>query len=686
MIYPKAFLSPFKNNIVYHNLPYMKKLILFATVCLLCCIAFPFQSMASHAAGAEMTYIWKSDSTYTIIYHFYRDCTGVTTPDSVTLCYYDSCDGYQNTVYMRKAATISGGRPNGSDVMLACPYYPNNCHGGTYPGYQEWWYTRDVTLPSRCGKWTFAHTESARNGALKNITADNLYVEATLNNEVAQGNSSAFFAVKPVVFLCINTPYTYTSGEMDVNGDSLYFESITPMTSGADCGPASNETYFSGYSLPSNPLATGGTFSTNSSTGQMSFTPNLYGTYSLAMRVSEYRYISGSWIKIGTVMRDMIVIIGGCTVIPPSLAITGGASSFSACAATPLSFCFNIKGADTLSRLVVTDNAALLGGSVTYTNALTDSVNGCFSWIPGPLDTGSRTLLVTVKDSICGPGTTIPVPSTFIIPVYVSPSTKILNDTNALCVGDSVMLAAIGGNGFVWDVLPGGSSSASLSCTTCRLTTARPTVTTTYTVHATGPMSCKNRDTVTIVVRATPFVPVVSLVAAPNTGVSLGTTVTYTATVTKGGLLPVFEWFKNGTLIPGATSSVYVTNTVTPADVIKVLVHSDAPCVNPDTASASAVVLAVDDLPGNTQPIKLYPSPNNGSFSMVGNISGLTSNKAAIGIVNITGQLVYSAVVPVSNGKINTQIALPKDIPAGIYTLRFTSGDQTYHLNFAIQR
>ncbi|MBS1688109.1 MAG: T9SS type A sorting domain-containing protein, partial [Bacteroidetes bacterium] len=127
------------------------------------------------------------------------------------------------------------------------------------------------------------------------------------------------------------------------------------------------------------------------------------------------------------------------------------------------------------------------------------------------------------------------------------------------------------------------------------------------------------------------------------------------------------------------------TNTVTPADVIKVLVHSSAPCVNPDTVSASAVVLAVGELIGNTQAIKLYPSPNNGSFSIIGNISGLTANKATISIANITGQLVYNTIVPVNNGRINSQLELSKNLPAGIYTLQLTSGDQTYHLKFAIQ-
>jgi len=661
----------------------MKKLIQFIVVCFTCCIAFPFQSNASHAAGAELTYVWKSDSTYTIIYHFYRDCSGITVADSTSLCYYNTCDGIAHTTFLKKVTTIHGGLPNGTDLWTNCPAYPDACHGGTIPGFQEWWYAKDITLPVRCNEWVFAHTESARNGAIKNITADNLYVQATLNNELAQGNSSAFFALKPVIWVCMGVPYTYSTGPMDINGDSLYFESVTPLTSGSDCGPAAAETYLTGYSLPSNPLACSGTFVTDHHKGQVTFTASGVGEYSLAERITEYRYIHGSWQSIGRVTRDMVVFVGSCTIQPATISANVQDTVFHTCAKSSLNFCFDVKGADTSARLLVTDNAALFGGAVSYTNIGMDSVHGCFAWTPDFWDTGMHSLLVTVRDSSCnGP---ISVPNTFVIPISIAPVTTIVNDTNALCVGDSVILAAVGGKNFIWNVLPGGSSVSSLSCTACNFTVAKPTVTTTYTVQADA-MLCGNKDTVTVTVRSTPFTPFVSLTASPNTGVFPGTTVTYTATVTKGGLLPVFEWFENGTLIPGATSNVYVTNTVTPADVIKVLVHSSAPCVNPDTASASAVVLAVDELTGNAQAIKLYPSPNNGSFSIVGNIAGLTANKATITIVNITGQLVYSTTAPVNNGRINTQLGLSKNLSAGIYTLQITSGDQTYHLKFAIQR
>ncbi|MGN6569551.1 MAG: hypothetical protein ACTHJ0_16450, partial [Flavipsychrobacter sp.] len=162
----------------------MKRFIQFVIVSITCCLAFPFQSKASHAAGAEITYVWKSDSTYTVYYHLYRDCSGIPEPDSVLLCYYSYCDGFSNTIYLNKTTYIDSPRLNGDDVWVACPSNPTTCHGGTLPGYQEWWYSALVTLPSRCDNWTFSHYETYRNLSILNLqwAGQPLYTEATLNN------------------------------------------------------------------------------------------------------------------------------------------------------------------------------------------------------------------------------------------------------------------------------------------------------------------------------------------------------------------------------------------------------------------------------------------------------------------------------------------------------------------------
>ena len=659
---------------------------------------------ASHAAGAELTYVWKSDSTYTLTYHFYRDCSGIPTPDSVTMCYQNNCDGYQNTVYLTKTTYLDGSRPNGSDVVIACPGFPSVCHGGTIPGYQEWWYSKDITLPSRCQYWTFSHTESARNGAIKNITADNLYVETLLDNYDAQGNSSPYFTIKPVPYVCNNIPFTYSNGTIDVNGDSLYFEFIKPQTSGADCGPAYDETYLSGYDLHKNPLACDSTFSFDSLTGQMSFTPSLTGAYALTVRTSEYRYISGIWRKIGSVMRDIqVVVIPGVSHVPmlsvidsTMYGLTKSGEQYMACATVPFGFSFDVKSVDTDAVLVVNDNSGILGDTVTYSHKFSDSIRGHLSWTTSAIDTGLKTILITMRDSSCTSISHVPVSNTYVVPVYVSPVTKIFRDTSggrdtaAICPNDSVKLTAFGGGNFVWDVLPGGASVSSLSCTTCKTTVVKPNVTTSYIVHATTGTHCSSRDTITVNVR-TALVPSVTLTASPDSFISSTTTTTFTATAVNGGTKPVFHWYQDGILVTGDSVNTYIVHGgITDKDSIAVRLHSNAVCAIPDTASAHIKLLpkrrlAVSDIANENNDIKLYPNPNGGNFTLAAYLDN-SGNAATVEIIDIAGRSVYKEAMAVNNGKINKHITLKNNMPAGRYTLYIRSGDTSKSISFTLQK
>jgi len=574
----------------------MKKLTPFLLVFFALLTLLPSKARASHAAGAELTYTWVSDSTYTITYHFYRDCTGIPTPDSVTMCYQNNCDGYQNTIYLTKTFKIIGGYDNGTEVLEGCPGHPTACAGGTIPGYQEWWYQRNVTLPSKCDHWTFAHTESARNSAIKNITADNLYVEATLNNMDDQGNSSAYFTVKPVPYVCTNIPYTYNNGAFDPNGDSLYFECITPMTSGSDCGPASNESYLATYSLPSNPLACGGSFVFSNVSGQMSFTPTLTGAYVITVKVTEYKNYSGTWKVVGSVMRDIQVVVLGCNNPNPTMntvasTITGATytgGKMNACATVPFGFCYDIQSSDTGAILVVTDNSKLFSTStkpiITYTGERTDSIRACFAWTPGPLDTGLKVFAITVKDSTCK-GIAIPISNTFVVPIYVWPSTNILSDTT-ICPGDSVSLNAVGGGGFIWSVLPGGDALSSLSCTTCKKPVAKPSKTTQYVVTSTLNTYCsKNKDTVTIKVVPAPTHTRI------DTAACVGTTIQLDApyTTPDAGISTVFKWTPGTYLSSSSISNPTVTPISTMTYAVTVTYAGKTRCQTKDTITVRAL-------------------------------------------------------------------------------------------------
>ncbi len=501
---------------------------LLALLTFFCAILLPKQSFATHAAGGEIIYEWVSGSTYTIYFKFYRACgPGATStePTTQTVCYYNSCNSSTGSVVLNKTLTLPGGAPNGTEVGTYCPTDSSYCKGGTLPGYREWWYSNTVTLPSQCDHWTFFTGVGSRNNSINNLTnpgGQTLYIEATLNNLYAQGNSSPYFTVKPTPFVCVNSPYTYNNGAIDPNNDSLSYESIAPRTGPTGCTFPPNPTNIPynnvAFNVTNNPFSTNNTYSVNASTGQISFTPALSGTSVVTILVKEWR----NGVLIGTVIRDIQIIILACSGAQPSLAtiqssITGAQMNngqVEGCAGQFMSFCADIKTSSPSSILVVTDNHAVatVGSSISYTGLLTDSVRACFSWTPGFLDTGLHVLSFTVKDSNCSPATGIILSQTFSIPIYVWPVTNIFNDTT-ICPGDSVHLVAVGGSSFTWTVLPGGSPLSTLSCTNCKTPTATPMVTTKYVVTSNNLSICnKNKDTVTITV---PTPPVIN--AGPDT-------------------------------------------------------------------------------------------------------------------------------------------------------------------------
>jgi gliding motility-associated-like protein len=479
-------------------------------------LVFSFQAYevrASHAAGGEIIYEWLQGSTYKITFKFYRDCSGIAAPANLALCYTNTCTNTTLTTILYPLSVLPDGSPNGGPVSLGCPGVGTTCTNtsSAVPGYREWWYTANVTLPSACSLWRFSVGISARNGSVNlgggGPTGD-FYSEATLNNVIAPGNSSPYFSVKPVPSICINQPYTYNNGGVDPNSDSLAFELIMPQSPSGGCTNPYALSFASAtpsFNLVNNPFQTNNTFVLSASTGQMTFTPAVTGSNTLTVRVNEYR----NGVFIGSVMRDIQVQVINCAVTAPiantvSTTITGGTmvnGRIEACAKVPLSFCFDLKSNDTAAIIVASDNsaAATPGATVTYTGQKTDSVRGCFSWTPNTLDTGLRIFTVTAKDSTCvSPG--VSVAQTFVFPVYIWPITDIIKDTT-ICYGDSVSLLAVGGNAFTWTVLPGGAPLSTLSCTTCRQPYAKPLITTQYVVQNTGIQYCsKNRDTVTVAV------------------------------------------------------------------------------------------------------------------------------------------------------------------------------------------
>ena len=112
---------------------------------------------ASHAAGMDISYECisqgVSSDTYKITLKFYRDCTGIPAPGSLSLNYSSSCGSGSITLNQ------TGGAVNINPVCLSY------CNGGTSLGIEQYTYTGNITI-THCSNWVLSVCENARNIAI----------------------------------------------------------------------------------------------------------------------------------------------------------------------------------------------------------------------------------------------------------------------------------------------------------------------------------------------------------------------------------------------------------------------------------------------------------------------------------------------------------------------------------------
>lgn len=651
----------------------MKKsrLYLVLSLFVLCLNLKPQEVNANQAAAGELYYEWVSDSTYRFFFKYYRDCSGSAEPATMPLCFYNTCISTGFSTTMVKFSTT------GISTTFSCTQYKSKCDSpaSTIPGVKEWLYYAVVTMPLRCNAWKIYTYTGPRNASLNllNPTSMAFCAELMMNNTNGMhGNSSPYNTLKPWAYVCINSPFTYNVGAIDPNGDSVAAEIINCKTGVTTCsdtpGSIAFATGFPAYSLTTNPIQTGNTFSLNAAASQMGFTPTQLGTYTLAMKIKEYR----NNVLIGWSTRDVQFNILPCTT--PTSSMTVDLSSLSGCtytagkiymcAGVPLSFCFYVKSTDTNALYSLMDNTSLSmpGAVVTYSSQLNDSIRGCVTWTPGINDTGGRSFVVTVKDTTCGPPWAVTL-KPFLTSIYLYPPTRTSNDTS-ICLNASAGLKVSGAGGYTWSVLSG--TPGSLSCTTCINPTATPLVTSKYIATSANNPCGNNKDTVTVTVLPLTH-PSINISVNPGTSISQGSTVKFYPAVTNCSS-PFYRWYRNGN--PYAVIDTLVINSLADLDNISCKLTCNDICATPKDTMSNTItmhVVSVEEIT-NDKTIRIYPNPNNGEFILetAAHLSG------ALHIYNIQGQEVLKYDIT----KERTDVRFPQSLNAGIYFGRFVSGDK----------
>ena len=307
------------------------------------------------------------------------------------------------------SATLSqiGG---GQNIVPICPGYTTTCEsaGASITGIQEYTYQTTISLPAQCPDWVLSVCECCRNGATITTIfgSPQLCIEATINNtsSVSPCNNSPTFSIPPVPFICNGMTYCYNNGATDVDGDSLVYSLVTPLTNNS----GGTVTYTGGYSV-NNPA--GGITMFDPITGNLCLTTTTSLVTVIAIKVSEYR----NGVLIGSVIRDIQVNVINCSNNTPVLSGFGGSptivnsnpssATYTFCAdeVTPINLTIDGSDPNSSNNLNMTWNQSIPGATFNITGNNTNSPVGTFSWIPSSSNASSIPyyFTVSVTDDAC---------------------------------------------------------------------------------------------------------------------------------------------------------------------------------------------------------------------------------------------------------------------------------------------
>ncbi len=479
------------------------------------------RSEATHVFGIDLYYTYVSGNTYSVHLVIYGDCSAaIFSTLSTSAPVINVYNG--NTSYTSITLAIQA-PASGVEVTPVCPIDIDSttCTNTSYaiPGVKKFVYTGNVTLSGPSAVWRFLFQgnlgggySAGRSSSITNILtpgSTTMQLVDTLNNTTFN-NSSAVYTSIPTPFFCLSQPANFNPGAVDPNGDSLVFN----LVPGIDATTGTSVSYIAPYTATAPIGVSPGTFSFNTATGQLAFTPNILQKALTVYNVEEFH----NGVLRGTTQREMtVVVITPCTNTPPNGNISG-ASAGTITGATTLSICqavgpfsFHINPTDPDGNHITMSVAGLpTGATFGIVNNGTVSPLGTFSWSTTGVSPGNYIFYVTYKDDGCPLAgeqtiaytiTVLPMPTELF--ALVSPAT---------CLAKAVFHVTPGGSASPWTmkVIQAGVTIQTITGVTGMVTDSL--VPGTYTIRMTNPSGCFVDTTITLI---SPPLPVPTVVTSP---------------------------------------------------------------------------------------------------------------------------------------------------------------------------
>jgi gliding motility-associated-like protein len=575
------------------------------------------EAYASHAQGSDLTYQCLGGNQYRFTLKFYRDCSGVNAPNTVTV------NARSTTCNQNFNITLNQIANTGQEVTPVCPNVTTTCTNGNINGVREYIYQGISNNIIPCTDWVFSFSLCCRNNAITNIQnpgGQNIYIQATLDNLNFPCNNSPTFTNRPVPYFSINQPNCFNHGASDPDGDFLVYSLVTPMT-----GPTTTVTYNPPYSA-TQPLASNPPVSFNAQTGDICMTPTMQQVTVMAVKVEEYRNNQ----LVGSVMRDIQIQTLVSNNNNPSLNGINGTGQFSAnvCANTPFTFFTNSFDPDQNQNLTITWNNAIPNATLNVGPG--NNPTATFSWTPtsAQISPNPYCFTITVTDNNCP----LTGSQTYAFCLYVGGFTVSATGTNANCGAHNGTATATvtGGIGpFTYQWSPSGGNNAQ----------ANGLAAGTYTVVVTDATGCTGSATVTILNNGMPGNVQTSFTQPSCTGGSNGT-----ATANPNGQPPFTYLWSTGATTATATGLSAGTYTVTITNGAGCTTSTTITVTNPPVFTATSSQTDVSCFGGNNGSATSTPSTGSGPYTYAWSngqttqtASGLSAGNYFVTVTNASG-------------------------------------------------
>jgi hypothetical protein len=202
---------------------------------------------------------------------------------------------------------------------------------------------------------------------------------------------------------------------------------------------------------------------------------------------------------------------------------------------------------------------------------------------------------------------------------------------------------------------------------------------------------CRLTDTVNSVVvhqKVDPlYFPIISISASPSLTVNAGDPITFTAFVTGAGPSPVFEWYVNSSLVPGAITNTFTTSTLSDYDSVTCRVTGSGVCsiVTYNSVYVTILPVGVGHIAGEAG-ISIFPNPGNGQFRLRAAVGAFTLGDVRLNVSDVLGQNVYTGTLQMGANGIDAVINLPQSLASGVYMLNVGNGIETRQYRLIVGR